>query len=392
MSYNKFICRSLNGRLLPVSIFPYLVLALVTPLTPAAQAAGSPNRTISNAESHLKICVNISLYALYSLYAAIIMVSSHFLPPWLPAAVHGLDFSPQREGATDAGLHLQGARAVELLTLGRPRCPRPQAAPQFGSTATILRSHRRPAGAFTLIELLVVIAIIAILAGLLLPALARSKEKAQQINCLSNARQLALGVMMYAEDHDDIFPPSADYGLPTSDPERVWSARVLPYVGSTDVFSCPSVPGRAYPSNWATRGTGSIGYTTATAYDPVGVEGFNTLTRTSTIQNPALAPLFADSVNGPTAEKYRGFTFDPYNGVTNPGDARLGTPLISDRDLVRELSALPPSALKPVMTRHARRAILIFADGHAAAYTGEYILGQERGAALHWRFRPRILP
>ena len=53
MSYNKFICRRLNGRLLPVSIFPYLVLALVTPLTPAAQAAGSPNRTLPHVETPL---------------------------------------------------------------------------------------------------------------------------------------------------------------------------------------------------------------------------------------------------------------------------------------------------------------------------------------------------
>jgi len=129
--------------------------------------------------------------------------------------------------------------------------------------------------AFTLIELLVVIAIIAILAALLLPALAKAKERARNITCLSNLKQWGLAFRMYAEDNDDQVPEEGDVVVPIylSVNADAWYNRISPLIdqpslvslytatppspplpGDKTIYACPTAPkpsftpsvGRAY--------------------------------------------------------------------------------------------------------------------------------------------------
>jgi len=121
------------------------------------------------------------------------------------------------------------------------------------------RERTAPRG-FTLIELLVVIAIIAILAAILFPVFAQAREKARQASCLSNGKQMALGLTMYAQDYDETFPRvwTANFG-PTGG-ARDWKDDIQPYVKNRDVFKCPSKtmqwPGYGY-NTWLATGTGA---------------------------------------------------------------------------------------------------------------------------------------
>jgi prepilin-type N-terminal cleavage/methylation domain-containing protein/prepilin-type processing-associated H-X9-DG protein len=123
---------------------------------------------------------------------------------------------------------------------------------------------RKPSRGFTLIELLVVIAIIAILAAILFPVFAQAREKARSISCLSNTKQLATSVLMYAQDYDEMYPMAV-----RDDWNNSWPVLVQPYVKSIDLFRCPSDGNRSQP-DW-TRGWGGV----PISYAANGLFGWN---------------------------------------------------------------------------------------------------------------------
>jgi prepilin-type N-terminal cleavage/methylation domain-containing protein/prepilin-type processing-associated H-X9-DG protein len=219
---------------------------------------------------------------------------------------------------------------------------------------------RRHTNGFTLIELLVVIAIIAILAAILFPVFAQAREKARQISCLSNLKQIATAMHLYSQDFDEKIPsllqiaPWHPRARP-SDGSLAWVWMIEPYVKNHQVFYCPSYPISA-PYQSLTSHSGSqflipYGYNSLIArVAGPNVSGARTWAE---IQTPANTVMLADDREARDGYGYYNLFYPQY----------MNTRGWSYTDPVNPVRW--GNSVGVISPRHSGGANVAFCDGHA---------------------------
>jgi len=233
--------------------------------------------------------------------------------------------------------------------------------------------HRsKVARAFTLIELLVVIAIIAILAAILFPVFAQARESARTISCLSNMKQLNLGVQMYIQDYDERLPMFF-YNLAPGDPNigktdpfgglytdtiHGWETVCQPYIKNKQVLFCPSAnsPGNDYnnPSKNDTQWSGNLNY--AINCEITGRVNWMNPNKLASLSYPATTILISEAGTQTGEGACEGLNGDEWGWM---GDHKS--------NLYQE-GATGDTKYAP-LRRHKNGANYAFTDGHAKWYS-----------------------
>ena len=207
---------------------------------------------------------------------------------------------------------------------------------------------------FTLIELLVVIAIIAILAALLFPVLSQAKQRAWTTQCLSNLRQIGIGMKMFADDNNELYPESGGdiywNAVDTTTGKNSWMQQIYSFVMNTNVYNCPG--NVQLPPNMQ----GPFNYFNGDRAAYLANNSFGSLQNTS-IRFPSSYVLSGDTcgIPGQGSDEGTGHSFDPLDADKD--------------DYVQNCVGGPTNGTPYELWQvHSSGQNILFVDGHAKWY------------------------